>query len=76
MNEPYGPSNMRKGLWEQELSLSKAMFGESPVPRKTPEINSVLSLLGREIDTKRSRERSILREENENSITGESDDNE
>jgi len=74
MNEPYGPSSMRKGIWE-DLSLSKAMFGESPIPRKTPEVNSLLSLLGREIDTKRG-ERTVLREEIENSSTGESDDNE
>jgi hypothetical protein len=74
MNEPYGPSNMKKGIWE-DLSLSRAMFGESPTPRKTPEINSLLSLLGREIDTKRG-ERTVLREEIENSSNGESDDNE
>lgn len=75
MNEPYGPSNMKKGIWEEDLSLSRAMFGESPTPRKTPEINSLLSLLGREIDTKKG-ERKVLREELENSSTGESDDNE
>jgi len=74
MNEPYGASNMKKGIWE-DFSLSKAMFGESPSPRKTPEINSLLSLLGREIDTKRG-ERTVLREDFENSSTGESDDNE
>ena len=74
-NEPYGPSNMKKGIWEEDLSLSRAMFGESPTPRKTPEINSLLSLLGREIDTKRG-ERTVLREEIENTSTGESDNNE
>jgi hypothetical protein len=75
-NEPYGPSSMKKSLWEDGLSLSKAMFGESPVPRKTPEVNSILSLLSREIDTKKNGARSILREEIENTSDGESDDNE
>lgn len=77
MNEPYGPSNMRKGIWESDrLSLTDAMFGESPAPRKTPEVNSLLSLLGKEIDTKRSSRRSILRESSPSDKIGESDDNE
>jgi hypothetical protein len=52
------------------------MFGESPSPRKTPEVNSLLSLLGREIDTKRSTTRSVLREDLLARDFGESDDNE
>lgn len=77
MNEPYGPSNMRKGIWEDDRpSLATAMFGESPIPRKTPEVNSLLSLLGREIDTKRSATRSVLREDLLSKEIGESDDNE
>lgn len=77
MNEPYGPSSMRRGVWESDgPSLTTAMFGESPSPRKTPEVNSLLSLLGREIDTKRSTTRSVLREDLLARDFGESDDNE
>jgi len=76
MNEPYGPSNMRKGVWENSTSLTNAMFGESPVPRKTPEMNSLLSLLGKEIDTKRGATRSFLNEDLLVKENGESDDNE
>jgi hypothetical protein len=76
MNEPYGPSNMKKGVWENDTSLTRAMFGESPSPRKTPEINSLLSLLGKEIITKKSISRSVLHENVDFKANGESDDNE
>jgi hypothetical protein len=76
MNEPYGPSNMKKGIWEDDMSLTRAMFGESPTPRKTPEINSLLSLLNKEIVTKRGAKRSVLHEDTANKANGESGEDE
>lgn len=75
MNEPYGPTSMRKSLGE-DYSLTKAMFGESPSPRKTPEVNSILSMLSRKIDTKGSEDRKVLKEDYYTDSNGESDDNE
>ena len=73
MNEPYGPSNMRRGLGE-DVSLTRAMFGDSYSPKKTPEVTSVLSMLSRKIVSKENEKRKVLREDlNANSV-GESDD--
>ena len=72
-NDPYGRSRMNREIWENDLSLSRAMFGESPTPKNTPEMKSVLSLLGKSINTVKT-EKSILREKLDINFDGESDD--
>lgn len=72
-NDPYGRSRMNREIWEGDLSLSNAMFGESPTPKNTPEMKSVLSLLSKSINTGKN-EKSILREKIDVNFDGESDD--
>ncbi len=72
-NDPYGRSRMNREIWENDLSLSRAMFGESPTPKNTPEMKSVLSLLSKSINTVKT-EKSILREKLDINLDGESDD--
>ncbi len=73
-NEPFGPGNMVKGIWESpNPSLVTAMFGDGTSPRKTPEVNSVLQSLGKRIDNKRTGGRLVLRESSDQD-SGETDD--
>ena len=74
-NEPFGPKNMVKGIWEEsDPSLSMAMFGVNEKPKKTPEVDSMLNLLNMKINNRKvGTSRSVLREDT-NLDFGESDD--
>ena len=64
-NEPYGEKNGRRGYTSDKMdviSLAEAMFDDrSTSPKRTPEVNSVLKLLGAKID-KTSPKKGVLTE--------------
>jgi len=72
-NDPYGRSKMNREIWENRLSLTRAMFDESPTPKNTPEMKSMISLLDKSININVSK-RAVLREKSEINFDGESDD--